>query len=535
MLAGALLATVPLLVAPGAPPAGPLDADVVDTSTFPTVSIDFIVPPPLHSLTITSQMVELGGASVVSVAPVDPRGIVVSLVIDDGPTVPPAVVNDAQGASVELVRNVGAGTKIALSTPSGLQTALTSDRRANIARIAGITAEAPDVVPLPGLILEAATRLAASTETDRHLVLVLGSTPAVDLDVLRAVVEAGGIEVHLVAPDGLDLDGLAELADSSGGVVPSMPALVGEIDAATAAIAQRYRVEATVEAGGPRELAVVVDGARHVATVDIPSPAVVASTSTSSTTSTTSPTSTTSAPRPTTAIAVTSPSATTAATSSSGGGSAIPAILIGAFVALAIAAVALWAVRRRRGGDDEEVDAVVLAAPPPKPEPVATEPEPVATPPAPAAIEPEPAPARPARAAAARPRRSVSTRRTEPVPATDLESLPVESDDEEPVTEWLVTGDLRLRRATGEAWSGKREVALSPAERGVLELLMTSGDRGVTPEAIAEAAARYVEDDEAVDPDAVLARLRRKTRLGGGTMQVRKERAMLYFFDDDAG
>ena len=62
---------------------------------------------------------------------------------------PADVVEDAQGASVELVRNVGTGTKIALSTPSGLQSALTSDRRANIARIAGITAGAPDVVPLP--------------------------------------------------------------------------------------------------------------------------------------------------------------------------------------------------------------------------------------------------------------------------------------------------------------------------------------------------------------------------------------------------
>ena len=88
--------------------------------------------------------------------PVDPAGIVVSLVIDDGPTVAPDVVEDAQGASVELVRNVGEGTQIALATPSGMQSALTADRRANIARIAGITAGAPDVVPLPELVLDAA-------------------------------------------------------------------------------------------------------------------------------------------------------------------------------------------------------------------------------------------------------------------------------------------------------------------------------------------------------------------------------------------
>ena len=55
-------------------------------------------------------MVAVAGAPVESVAPVDPAGIVVSLVIDDGPTVAGDVVEDAQGASVELVRNVGEGT-----------------------------------------------------------------------------------------------------------------------------------------------------------------------------------------------------------------------------------------------------------------------------------------------------------------------------------------------------------------------------------------------------------------------------------------
>ena len=92
--------------------------------------------------------------------PVDPSGIAVSLVIDDGPTTDPRRSSTRQGAAVELVRNIGEGTQIALSTPSGLQTAPTTDRDANIARIAGITAGAPDVVPLPGLVLDAATRLA---------------------------------------------------------------------------------------------------------------------------------------------------------------------------------------------------------------------------------------------------------------------------------------------------------------------------------------------------------------------------------------
>ena len=446
MLAGALLVTIPLVVAPAAPPAGPLDADVVDTSAFPTVLIDFTVPPPLRSLAITPDMVGLGGGSVVSLAPVDAAGIVVALVIDDGPTVAPEVVEDAQGASVELVRNVGAGTKIALATPSGLQTALTSDRRANIARIAGITAEAPDVIPLPGLVLDAATRLAASTETDRHLVLVLGSAPAVDLDVLAAVVDAGEIEVHVVAPDGLDLGGLDELAVSSGGVVPSMPALVGEMDVATAAIAQRYRVEATVDGGGPRELAVVVDGVRHTATVDIPAPAPAVRRARRSSTGRPSPQR--SHRRRRKQPCRPPPRRRRPRATSSGGGSATASLAVGC---------ARRARHRARSASGSSCDGVAVADDVDAAVVVSTTTEAgvaraaghrtgrrVAA--ADRLAGAVPVAARPTRgAAAARPRRSVSTRRTDPVPAA-VESLPVEPADDEPEPEWLVSGDLRLRR-----------------------------------------------------------------------------------------
>ena len=288
-------------------------------------------------------MVELAGGTVESVAPVDPAGIVVGLVIDDGPTCAGGHRQDAQGASVELVRNVGDGTKIALSTPSGLQSTLTSDRSANIARIAGITAGAPDVVPLSGLILAAATRVAVSTQTDRHLVVVLGSTPTVDLGALAPVLENASIALHIVAPEGVDLIGLAELAAASGGVVPTVPELVGEIDAATAAIAQRQRIQATVDGPGPRELALVVDGARHTATIDVqpppPQPAVVAPT--------------------TTVVAPTTTAARRAARRrrrrrrqpwpTRGGGSAGTILVVGALVALALAGVALWMSLRRRG------------------------------------------------------------------------------------------------------------------------------------------------------------------------------------------
>ena len=102
---------------------------------------------------------------------------------------------------------------------------------------------------------------------------------------------------------------------------------------------------------------------------------------------------------------------------------------------------------------------------------------------------------------------------------------------EEP--EWLVAGDLRLRRTTGEVWSGNHQVALTPAELGVLELLMTSGGQGVTTEAIMTASGLDEDSDEWADPDAIVAQLRRKTGIRGRGQAVRKERVLLYFFGDE--
>ena len=90
-------------------------------------------------------MVTVDGAPAAAVVPVDPTGVVVSLVVDDGPAVPAEVVGASQGGALELVRTIDAGTRIAVATPSGLQTAFTADPGATIARIAGIIAGAPAV------------------------------------------------------------------------------------------------------------------------------------------------------------------------------------------------------------------------------------------------------------------------------------------------------------------------------------------------------------------------------------------------------
>lgn len=90
-----------------------------------------------------------------------------------------------------------------------------------------------------------------------------------------------------------------------------------------------------------------------------------------------------------------------------------------------------------------------------------------------------------------------------------------------------------MRRSTGEVWSGNHQVSLTPAELGVLELLMTNGGRGVTTDAIIAAAGLDEDSGEVVDPDAIVAQLRRKTGVRGRGQAVRKERVLLYFLGDE--
>src|SRR5918994_1207292 len=254
---GAQLAlTVPLL-APAPPariqpgPPEPLDAHVVEASSYPTVVLELVIPWQHRTADVEPGMIEFDGAEIESMAPVDAVGSVVGLVIDDGPTVAPMVVYAAQGASVELVRNVGNGTAIALSTPSGMQTTPTTDRGASIARIAGITAGAPDVVPLHRLVHDAAERLAAGAWPDRHLVLVLGRplTAAPTLRELRDITVGAGVRLHVVADPRIDTEALDDIAEQTGGVAGGEEGLLAEVDEVTAGIAPRRRGPAA--GGGP--------------------------------------------------------------------------------------------------------------------------------------------------------------------------------------------------------------------------------------------------------------------------------------------
>jgi hypothetical protein len=532
-----LASAAPIAAAP--PPAEPLEAYVVDTSRWPTVLIDVVIPWKYATAQVEPAQIELDGGRVESVVPVQAIGCVVGLVIDDGPTVPRRVVYSAQGASVELVRNVGEGTAIALSTPSGMQTTPTTDRGASIARIAGITAGAPDVVPLNRLVLDAARRLAGTAWPDRHLVLVLGRPISEEptLRELTDIVERANIRLHVVANPGIETGAIAALAEETGGVASEGEAMLAEVDEVTAAIAHRVRLAVNVDGPGPLPLALTLGEDRFATVVDVPAAPPPRSTSTE----TDSNGSLAGGP-----VATAAPQAATPArpVGSAGGEVATtrpgPLLIAGLLAVVGLLAVG-WRVARARRRD--ATSPVVTpqpapTAPPPTPESVVTSapvPSTEAQPAEPEPYDPTASDALPGgrRRPVDRPHRATPRRR----PAPSTAPQPEEQDDQEPAREepasegeWLTVGRIRLNRRTGEVFAGTRRISLTPSELGVLKLLMTRGGHGVTRDAIRAASSTGPAGEDVPDPDAILAELRRKTGIRGRGQGVRQERAPVYFF-----
>ena len=339
-----------------APPAEPLDIDLFDASAFPTVVFDVVVPATQSTPDLTPEMLALEGGTVSAVEAIDPAQMAVSLVIDDGPALAQDVVQDSQAASVELVRNLADGTQVGLSTPSGLSTLLTPDADANISRISGIVAGAPDVLPLPNLVLDAARRLAAAPFPDRHLVVILGTTfpDGPILDELSRIVAETGMHVHVVGAADLDAGGIARLADQSGGLNPVLPTPVGEIDAVTRAIRNRIRATATVDGPGAHAVSLTIGGDTFTAGLDVPAsaaaPTTPAPSSPAQAATEDEPISTqASEATPTPGAATTAPGAASSSNAESDGtGRGARWLVAVMLAAVAAGAFGTWAVLRRR-------------------------------------------------------------------------------------------------------------------------------------------------------------------------------------------
>jgi hypothetical protein len=570
-----------MLLVPLAPPgAEPLDVLAVDVSALPKVTVDIVAPVRFSAEPITAASVDVDGAAVDSVTAINPEDIVVGLVIDDRPAVAPDVVTRLQGAAVELVRNSRTGIEVSLGTPSGMRTALTADREANIARISGITAGSPAVVSLTDVVTDTVAELATSRSADRHAVVVLGGavdTAESDLAGIRDALTASGTVLHVVAPTTSDAEALSRLAERSGGEVSTSPEVLAAVDGVTAMISNRYRVVANVAGDGPHAIGLALGGQQFSAAFDVPSAAPVPSGSAPAETrpaqeNATSGAVPATAPETTVQQGTgTSPQQLEVAQPAEGGGLPTKSIMLAALalaVVVLVAAGVVILLQRRPGGDDDE-EPYVLKKPaeaPAEPKPV---PKPVPRPPTKAVTttkavsRPAPKPpvsrlvkkAAPSTNVAARaphrpmpgptnvpprrqpaavtplPRRST---RVTPLPRRPVEPSPP-AEPESPVptgesSEWIAAGDLRVSRTSGEVWSGDRKVDLTPSELRVLELLITGGEHGVTREALVEAG----ELDEGGGPDAVdaiVTQVRRKTGIRGRGHAVRKERVVTYFLE----
>ena len=263
MIARALLAVPTILVPLGPARDEPLEIARVDSSGFPTVVVDIVAPVRHSAQRITAAMVEVDGATVESVSAVDPGDVVVGLVIDDRPEATPAVVTGLQGAAVELVRNASDGIQVSLGTPSGLRTALTSDRGANIARIAGITAGAPAVIPLPDVLTETVAELASSPAGDRHAVVVLGGAVelnAAQVAALAEVLAESGTTLHVLVPQDVRAGALGRIAARTGGTTRRASPALASMDRVTATISNRFRVTARVAGDGAHRVRLTAGG-----------------------------------------------------------------------------------------------------------------------------------------------------------------------------------------------------------------------------------------------------------------------------------
>ena len=236
---------------------------VVDDSQFPRVVLDVMVPAQSAAADVTTAMVSVDGVPVESLSGIDPATTAVAVVVDDRPEVDATSVGNAQGAALELAVNAPEGMQLAVYTPSGLQSAMTADRNAATARISGITAGAPDVVPIEEAITEAAEELGDSPLPDRHLLVSLGAPVTLDASQqadLTAALDRADARLHLLTPGAAPE--LASVAVASGGLAPATTELLAAADRVLAAITDRYRAVTTVSGPGSHEVALQVDGTR---------------------------------------------------------------------------------------------------------------------------------------------------------------------------------------------------------------------------------------------------------------------------------
>ena len=335
----------------GAQTPGDLQIVAVDASRSPLVAIDVAVPEREASVTLPPGAFRVQGGQVLEATPLDPADLAVGLVFDDGAGATRQAIVAAQGATLELARDVDAGTRIAVASTSGVAGPASADPAAVIGNIAKVGAK-PAGGP-PELVL-ALGRMAAELPkvgSRRHVIALVSdqSLAGADLAQLQAALGRAGVRLHVVSTGTRVDPAVASLAAATGGsaVAPGPGGFLAAVDALTTSLTGQYRLEVRLPEPGRHTVELRVGPRTYQTAVDVAAArAQVPSTATGTTTGAT----------PTTIV--TNPSGSSASRSganqgggtSSGRGSRSLLWAVVAVAALGVLAVLLAVnVRRRRG------------------------------------------------------------------------------------------------------------------------------------------------------------------------------------------
>jgi integrase len=371
---GVLVGIAVELGAPGAAraqAAGDLQIVAVDVSRSPIVAIDLAVPEREASVPLPPGAFRVQGGEVLDATRLDPADLAVGLVFDDGAGATRPAITAAQGATLELARDVDAGTRIAVASTSGVAGGASADRAVVIGNIAKVGAKPAGGAPE---LVRALGRMAAELPevgSRRHVIALVSdqSLAGATLAPLQDALGRAGVRLHVLSTGTRVDPAVASLAAAVGGsaVAPGPGGLLAAVDALTKSLTGQYRLEVRLPQPGRHTVELTVGPRTYQTAVDV----TAARTQAPSTAGTTSvlvspPTGAT----PTTIV--TSPSGSSASTSganqgsgaSSGRGGRSLLLAVVAASALGVLAVLVaFNVLRRRGRRGAE-------APPATPAPV---------------------------------------------------------------------------------------------------------------------------------------------------------------------
>lgn len=335
----------------------PLEVVAVDVSAFPTVVIDVALPAWESVEQVGPEAFTVTGGDGLLVERLDPAGLTVAFVVDNGAHVPLATLAAHQGAAIELIRNLPQGVTVALGTTSGPVLAPTDDRSSVMAAVSRLdTAGELDAATLGPAVIHAAAMLEVADDSRRQLIVLTGDgidvtapeATAIGLSLDRAlaamrVVAVGDDVGPNLASAAVDSGGLAVGIGEAGGAV------VRAIDVLTTTLTDQYRLTVTLTAPGPLTVRLTVSGRVYETTVPDPSPpAAATSVASSAVASSTVPARTEPIPAPSTTLA---PPRTAGPTTVAGTtADRAPSPMAGVEAVFGVAAIALIvvAVRRRR-------------------------------------------------------------------------------------------------------------------------------------------------------------------------------------------